>query len=175
MKVKMLRELTFLGLLLSGLLFLGSVSASDRDAVFGEWAGDTSILEVGEANGTLYARVVSILDPVYREGEKDGPVGATRVDVHNPDASLRSRPIVGIDLLSGYQYDHGKWQGRLYDPESGKTYQSQMSVDGDGNLKLRGYIGTPMLGKTKIFRPASTCDDGIKKMLAQANISNICG
>ncbi len=176
--MKTLRGLAVLVALFPGLVFLGTASANDRDArdaVFGQWAGDTSILEVGEANGALYARVISVRDPVYIAGEKDGPVGTTRVDVHNPDASLRSRPIVGIDLVSGYKYDDGKWQGQLYDPGSGKTYQSQMSVDGGGNLKLRGYIGSPMFGKTQTFKPVSTCTDAIRKMLAQASISNTCG
>ena len=163
------------GLMLGLVLAAGSVDAGDRDSVFGQWAGDTSILDIGEANGTLYARVVGILNPNYGADEKDGPAGTPRVDAHNPDESLRDRPILGINLLSGYQFSDGKWQGQLYDPESGKTYQSQISVDGDGNLILRGYIGTPMLGKTRIFKPASTCSADIKRMLAQADIANTCG
>src|SRR5262245_12144956 len=112
-------------------------AADDRSAVMGQWASNDSIIEVAERDGSLHATIVSVLDPVYKAGE-DGPVGAPRADMKNPDASLRSRPLVGMDLLSDYSYKGGKWQGSLYDPESGKTYKSQMTVGGDGKLQMRG-------------------------------------
>lgn len=163
-----LRMLT-LGLL----LVTCGAAADDRSAVFGRWAGDTSILEIGENGGALYARIVSILNPVYHEGE-DGPVGAVRVDLHNPTPALRTRTILGMDLLEGYQYKKGKWQGRLYDPESGKTYESQITVDRDGNLQMRGYIGVPMFGRSATFKPVSSCTGDIPKMLAMAQLEGRC-
>jgi uncharacterized protein (DUF2147 family) len=151
-------------------LVLGATTAlaADRNAVFGKWASKDSIIDVGEKDGALHAKIVAILDPLYKEGE-DGPVGTPRVDLHNPDAALRSRPILGMNLVNGYQFKNGKWQGELYDPESGKTYKSQLTVD-KGKLQMRGYIGTPMLGRTEVWEPVSVCTGNIAKMLANAKL-----
>jgi uncharacterized protein (DUF2147 family) len=154
-------------------LFTAAAVADDRESIFGRWASNTSILEIGETNGVLHATIVSILDPLYKQGE-DGPVGTTRVDLHNPDAALRSRPLIGMNLLDGYQYKGGKWQGNLYDPESGKTYKSQITLGSDGTLQMRGYIGMPMLGRTAVWAPVSSCSGAIAKMLAMATPPSTC-
>ena len=145
-----------------------AAQAEDRAAVLGRWAAEDSIIEVKEDAGTLHATIVAVLDPLYKDGE-DGPVGTPRVDLKNPDATLRSRPLVGLDLLSAYEFKKNKWQGNLYDPESGKTYKSNMTVD-DGKLQMRGYIGTPMLGRTEEWEPVSSCSGNIPKMLANAQL-----
>ena len=162
--------------LLLCLSFVAAFAAADaRDAVFGLWGAKDSILNVAETDGVLHARIVAILDPLYKPGE-DGPAGAVRVDSHNPNPDLRSRPIVGIDLLDGYQFKDGKWQGQLYDPESGKTYKSQISVNSDGKLQLRGYVGSPMFGRTVVYEPVASCTGAIPKMLAIAKIDKpTCG
>ena len=137
----------------------------------GRWGSDNSIIEIVESGGKLHATVIALLDPVYRAGE-DGVAGTVRVDSKNPNEALRSRPLVGIDLLEAYSYEDGKWHGRIYDPESGNTYKSQMSVDHDGNLLMRGYIGMPMLGRTAVFKPISSCTGNIPKMLASVSPSS---
>lgn len=164
------------GLVLMFLLVAGSATSADSpDAIFGRWASDNSILEVGESDGVLHARIVAMLDPRYKPGE-DGPVGTERVDMHNPDPTLRTRPLLGLDLLSQYQYKDGKWQGQLYDPESGKTYKSQITLGSDGKLQMRGYIGAPMFGRTAVWAPVSTCSANVVKMLAMAKLeSSRCG
>jgi uncharacterized protein (DUF2147 family) len=159
--------------ILSMILFTSAAVADDRGAIFGRWASNNSILEIAETDGVLHATIISILDPLYKEGE-DGPVGTTRVDLHNPDAALRSRPLIGMNLLDGYQYKGGKWQGSLYDPESGKTYKSQITLGSDGTLQMRGYIGMPMLGRTAVWKPVSSCSGAIAKMLAMTNPPSTC-
>ena len=152
-----------------------TVFAGDaRDAVVGRWASEGSILEISETDGQLHAHIVALLDPVYRADEDFGEPGAVRVDAKNPDEALRARPLIGIDLLQEYTFKDGKWQGRIYDPESGKTYKSQMHVDADGTLKMRGYIGVPMLGRTAVFQPVTSCSGNIPKMLALAALPSTC-
>jgi len=151
----------------------GAAFADDRDVVVGRWAAKDSVIEVAETDGTLHATIIAILNPVYKEGE-DGPVGATRVDLKNPDEGLRARSIVGMDLLSDYAFKDGKWQGNIYDPGSGKVYKSQITVSSDGKLLMRGYIGAPMFGRTQEWIRASTCLGDIPKMLASVNL-NSCG
>ncbi len=76
-------------------------------------------------------------------------------DTKNPDPKLRDRPIKGITFLWGFSYDAKKnrWvDGKVYDPKSGKTYTARLSLENDGKiLKMRGYIGVPMFGRTAKF------------------------
>jgi uncharacterized protein (DUF2147 family) len=74
-------------------------------------------------------------------------------DTKNPDPALRGRPLTGLELFSGFSYDgDGRWTGgTIYDPNSGKTYRCIITwVDRD-TLKVRGYIGVPMLGRTETW------------------------
>jgi uncharacterized protein (DUF2147 family) len=72
-------------------------------------------------------------------------------DAENPDSRLRKRALLGLDLLTGFSYEDGIYtNGKIYDPESGKTYSCKMSFSGQ-NLKVRGYIGISMFGRTEIF------------------------
>lgn len=74
-----------------------------------------------------------------------------RKDIKNPDKALRNRDILGMELLKGLTYDDGSYSGGdIYDPESGKTYSCKMSFDGS-RLKVRGYIGFSLFGRTEYF------------------------
>jgi len=72
--------------------------------------------------------------------------------VENPDEELQKRPIMGLELLSNFEFDgDDEWEdGDIYDPKSGKTYSCYMEfTDKTKNeLKVRGYIGVSLLGRT---------------------------
>ena len=146
--------------------------AEARDAVVGYWASDSSILEIALAGETLTATVRALKDPVYRPDEAGREAGAPRRDDNNPDEALRDRPILGMQLLSDYAFDGKRWQGRIYDPESGNTYSSHMRLD-DGRLKMRGYIAVPMLGRTQVFEPVATCTEGIRELIELAALGGL--
>ncbi|NJN51619.1 MAG: DUF2147 domain-containing protein [Gammaproteobacteria bacterium] len=118
--------------------------------------------------------MLSIRDAVYGENDT-GPVGEPRKDDRNPNAAERSRPVVGIDLLSDYAYDDGLWKGRIYDPESGKVYSSHMKIGKAGQLEMRGYIGVPWVGRTALFDPVASCLPHIVAMLATIDRQAPCG
>ena len=76
-------------------------------------------------------------------------------DSRNSDEKLRSRSILNLDILTGFTYDDGQWTGgEIYDPKSGKTYDSKMKIKG-GSLEIRGYVGSPMFGKTTVWTRVS--------------------
>lgn len=78
-----------------------------------------------------------------------------RLDSKNPDQALRSRRLLGQIILRDFTYkgDNNWAGGRIYDPDNGSEYKSYMKLDDDGRnkntLKLRGYIGIPLLGRTE--------------------------
>ena len=78
-------------------------------------------------------------------------------DGNNPDKKLRSRKIVGLSLLSGFvpSDDKNKWQdGKIYNPEDGKTYSCSLTLRDDGKLDVRGYVGISLFGKSQIWARA---------------------
>lgn len=62
-------------------------------------------------------------------------------DVNNPDKSLRSRTILGMNILTGFKAAGNEWKGQIYDPKSGKTYRSIVYKGKSGNLVVKGCIG----------------------------------
>lgn len=135
--------------------------------VEGLWATGGSLVEVSRNGESLQMIVVALEEPLDEQGL---PLS----DIHNPDKSQRGQAILGMDLLARYKFTGKRWEGKIYDPESGSTYSSRMQKKGDV-LELRGYIGTPLLGKTKKFKPISRCRDDMLVMLKSANISGHCG
>lgn len=71
------------------------------------------------------------------------------LDKNNPDKNKRNQPVAGSVILKNFIYDDGEWtSGTVYDPESGKTYSGKISLNGQNQLKLRGYVGIPAFGRT---------------------------
>lgn len=74
-----------------------------------------------------------------------------RKDIKNPDKSLQNRDIVGLEFLSKFTFEDGVYNGgEIYDPETGKTYSCKMSLD-NTKLKVRGYLGISLFGRTEYF------------------------
>lgn len=97
----------------------------------GKWlteAGDAQV-EIYESNGKMNGKIVWL--------EK----GPDTKDIHNKDEKLRSRKLMGVNILSGLTKKEDKWEGgRIYNPKNGKNYKCAIWLDGD-KLKVRGYIG----------------------------------
>jgi uncharacterized protein (DUF2147 family) len=76
-----------------------------------------------------------------------------RKDTENPDPAMRSKDIVGSVFMFSFKFN-GKdtWEGgTIYDATDGKTYKCKLWVDKDKNLKVRGYVGVSLLGRTETF------------------------
>ncbi len=113
----------------------------------------------------LSMTVVAIRDAVYGPDETAGKPGTPRRDDNNPEPEMRSRLLIGLELLEDYRWTGRRWEGKIYDPGSGNTYSSRMELDGN-RLRMRGYIGMPMLGRTRHFDPVAVCDESVARMVA---------
>ncbi|HEX8555855.1 MAG TPA: DUF2147 domain-containing protein [Sphingomonas sp.] len=101
--------------------------------VTGRWltVEGKAIVEIAPCGQALCGRILRVLKP-----GPDGPA----VDANNPNPALRTRPVEGIQILSGFTVAGDKWKGRIYDPESGRTYRSELVAAG-GGLKVKGCFG----------------------------------
>lgn len=151
-----------------------NIAATSEKSVAGYWASDDSIFLIETTDQTLTANIVTLLNEVYLPEEGSDRAGKPRLDDNNPDAQLKLRSLEGMAFVSDYRYEDGKWQGGLYDARSGKTYESYMSVNRKGELKMRGYIGTPFLGKTETFQPASACGTTTVALLVKPRNKSLC-
>ena len=62
-------------------------------------------------------------------------------DINNPQASARSRPLVGLQVLSGFTRRGSQWvDGRAYDPKSGRSYNARLTPNPDGTLTVTGCL-----------------------------------
>ncbi|KLI64410.1 DUF2147 domain-containing protein [Aurantiacibacter marinus] len=66
--------------------------------------------------------------------------GETNRDRHNDDPALRSRPIVGINILQNLRWSDGAWRGQVYNPEDGGTYRAVVRPARGGGLEVQGCV-----------------------------------
>jgi uncharacterized protein (DUF2147 family) len=128
---------------LLALCVTGSIAMADeaQTAVLGNWLTETKdgIIQISNAaDGTLQGRIIG--------GNEPG-----KLDSHNPDVSKRSQPLRGQVIMSGLNYDgEGKWSGgSIYDPNSGSSYRCKIEYNSDGSVKVRGFVGIALLGKSQ--------------------------
>ena len=131
-------------------VLIGSPAFADSE-ILGLWIPEEkdSVYEMFTCGDAICGKVAELSKPLNSEGKP-------KVDTLNKDESLRSRPILGMVFLNGLvKKSKGKWKnGTIYNARDGKTYSALMKLKKDGSLEVRGYIGTPMLGKSNIwYRP----------------------
>ncbi|MEQ8248460.1 MAG: DUF2147 domain-containing protein [Alphaproteobacteria bacterium] len=128
-----------------------TTSAWAQADIMGRWVPpeQDSVIEVYPCGEQVCGRITHLNEPLAD--------GKPKVDINNRDETLRSRPILGMQLLEGFvQKGPGDFrEGRIYNPRDGKLYKAVITLLDDGTLKLRGYVGVPALGKTQIWNRPS--------------------
>jgi sterol desaturase/sphingolipid hydroxylase (fatty acid hydroxylase superfamily)/uncharacterized protein (DUF2147 family) len=84
--------------------------------------------------------------------------GNVILDTKNPDAALKQRPLIGINILEGFTYSakHNEWRdGRIYNPEDGRRYRATIRRKNDTTLQVKG-CAVRVFCQTQIWRLAST-------------------
>lgn len=125
------------------LFFLGCYAlagiAQEADKITGVWWNDekTTKIEVEKKDGKYIGTIVYMIPEKYENGEPPK-------DDENPDPSLQSRSLIGLQILGGFEYDTKKeeWKnGTIYDPKSGNTYDCYAWMENTDLLKLKGFVG----------------------------------
>ena len=155
----------FFGFALTALAaFVPAVShaGNDADRILGVWLTQDgkARVQVVEQRGIYGGHIIWLKQPLYPANDPHGMGGKPRVDRRNPRKSLRERPIIGLPLVSGFHYaGDGEWDGGIiYDPESGKTYRCKMTLTAEGTLRVRGYVGISLFGRTTVWTRVTAPD-----------------
>ena len=133
-------------------LATASVLAMAQNTPVGLWRtidddGKTekSTVRITSVGGVLTGKVEHITDPAKAD-EKCVKCEDDRKD----------KPIVGMVIISGAKQDAeetDKWVGgMILDPAKGSSYKVRIKmIDGGKKLEVRGYIGSPMFGRTQTW------------------------
>lgn len=139
-------------LLIVPLIAVGLVTtafAQDRDPMspVGVWktiddatGKAKSLIKVWEKDGAVYGTIIKLIDPSEPDPICDKCTG-----------KLKDKAIVGMTIMRGLKKDGDEYSGgTILDPENGKTYKVLIQVvEGGKRLKVRGYIGISLLGRTQ--------------------------
>ena len=138
----------WLGLATLSVLFATSALAQAPSAV-GRWTTiddetkkPKSVITIYEEGGKLFGKI----EKLFREpNEEQNPL------CDKCEGTLKNQPITGMVILRDLKKDGDEWTGgTILDPANGKTYKAKIAVqDGGKKLKVRGYIGMALLGRTQ--------------------------
>jgi uncharacterized protein (DUF2147 family) len=119
-------------LLVPALVLVAGAASAAPAPITGRWLteGGKAIVEIAPCGPQLCGRILRIIKPTP---------GRPATDIQNPNAALRTRPLQGINILSEFKPGSDRWKGRIYDPESGKTYRSELLANGNA-LTVKGCI-----------------------------------
>ena len=123
------------------LIILAFISISSRafcqisnDKIVGKWITtpkENMIIEVYKVNDEYKGKIAWVKDP----SDKSKPIGFEVLDklTYNPETDM--------------------WEnGKIYDPKSGKVFNSSAKLDDDTSLEVEGYWRFKFLGRTMKFR-----------------------
>ena len=98
----------------------------------------TSHIEIFNQSGEMRGKIIKI----YDEPED--------VLCELCKGDKKDQPVLGMEIMWNMKIKGEEWGGgKIMDPENGRTYKCKMKVAEDGTLKVRGYIGIPLLGRTQ--------------------------
>jgi uncharacterized protein (DUF2147 family) len=105
-------------------LMSGAALAGKPEGTWLSQDGGTKV-RLSDCGGKLCGVVVWLKEP-------NDSSGKPKTDIHNSDASKRSRPMMGLQVVRGLAPDGAnRWSGSIYNADDGNTYSAHMTV-GDG-------------------------------------------
>lgn len=110
-----------------------TAQANTPQPIAGRWTTDDgkAIVEIAPCgNGALCAKISRFLVAQ--------PAGGAR-DSKNPDKALRSRQLLGTQILTGLKPDGNGWTGKGYSPEEGRNFNATVTANGN-KLNLKGCV-----------------------------------
>ena len=127
-------------------LFLSILSHSQ--SIIGKWktiddetGKERSIVEIYESDGKIYAKILKLLEKSEENKVCEKCEGANK-----------NKPLKGMIIINGLKKDGEEWNGaRILDPKTGNEYKCYLTLEEANKLKVRGYLGFALLGRTQYW------------------------
>jgi uncharacterized protein (DUF2147 family) len=129
-------------------LFFTTLFHAQQPTVIGKWktiddetGKAKSIVEIYEKSGKIYGKVAAILEAEHRD----------KVCL-NCSGEDRNKPILGMIIIKGLTKEGAEYSsGKILDPKNGKQYKCYITLESKDKLKVRGYIGVSLFGRTQYW------------------------
>ncbi len=123
--------------------------SAEAQTIFGKWKSTNeetgkgeAIIEVYKEHNKAYAKIITILNPEKKDKVCDKCKGKNK-----------DKPILGLVILDGLKEDGDEWNGgKIVDPKNGNVYKCYIELKNSTTLKIRGYIGFSLLGRTEYWK-----------------------
>jgi len=139
--MKILNPIRVLGLLalLAFVLPAAAQSATGLWRTIDDEDGEpSSHVEIYEQGGELFGRIIKLL-----------PEGQLCDDCAD---QFQGSNMQGVVILRDMEPDGEKWSGgNIIDPGNGRTYRCKMELSGPNRLRVRGFLGISLLGRTQVW------------------------
>ena len=130
------------------LLLLSTQFHGQSPGVIGKWntiddvtGKVVSVVEIFEHNNKIYGKVNEIFNPKSRN----------RV-CENCTGDDKNKAILGLTVIKGLVKEGNEYcNGKILDPKSGKLYKCYITLEEPDKLKVRGYIGISLFGRTQYW------------------------
>lgn len=121
---------------------------SFSQSVVGKWktiddetGKEKGIVVVYEKDGKIYGKISEILEEEHRNKKCTLCEG-----------SDKDKPILGLTFIKGLTKDGNEYNGgKILDPQNGKLYKCYITLENNDKLKVRGYIGISLFGRTQYW------------------------
>ncbi|MFK8269717.1 DUF2147 domain-containing protein [Capnocytophaga stomatis] len=131
------------------LLVFASMFALQAQSVLGKWktiddetGKEKSVVEIYEKNGLIYGKLVELLE----EKNKNAVCSAC-------SGKNKNKPYLGLVIITDLKKDGDEWSGgKILDPKTGKEYKCYMALENSNKLKVRGYLGISLIGRTQYWQ-----------------------
>ncbi len=140
-----------------------TAAPAQYETPIGFWLSDATksqfggVFQIYQEGAEIKGKIVRLLP---RIGHPDDDLN-TKCD--GCDGALKGHPTIGLPFIYGFkkEADRARWSGgKVIDSRSGSAYSARMEVVENGKkLKVRGYLGTPMLGATVYWTRVTSKED----------------
>ncbi len=115
-------------------LFAAPAAAADPSGTWLTADGEARV-QISNCGSAYCGRIVWLKEP------NDPQTGKPKLDKFNKDASKQSRPVIGLQIISGMEASGANlWKGSLYNPEDGNTFTGSLALQGADRMKLEGCV-----------------------------------
>jgi uncharacterized protein (DUF2147 family) len=106
----------------------------------------SSIVQIYARGKKLYGKIVQLINPREKDPKCTECEGARK-----------NQRILGMEVLRDLEQDDDEWSGGyILDPRNGTEYKCYLELqDGGKRLKVRGYVGIALLGRTQYWQKAA--------------------
>lgn len=130
------------------LFFLLFFQITFSQSVIGKWktiddetGKAKGIVEIYEKDGKIYGKIIEIFEVEHKNKK-----------CHLCEGIDKDKPILGLTFIKGLKKHGSEYNGgTVLDPKNGKVYKCYITLEDKDKLKIRGYIGISLFGRTQYW------------------------